>query len=798
MFSAIAQDLKFAIRALLRQRAYTVAALLVLTLGVGANGAIFSVTNGILLTPLPYDQPDELVRLWASNPEQDLPRFSFTKLEFDAYRNRTAALAELGGYFGDSFTIGVADETERLTGARVTPSFFPTLGTGAAAGRLFLDSDRDDTAVAVLAHGLWTRRYGADPGVIGDAIQVDGRPVTIIGVADAGFRDIDGEGYEIFLHHDYRTTRWTARWLDLVGRLAPSVTEEQLYAELDALAPTLGAELGRRSVGWKPVGVGLHTAIVGDTRGPLLMLQAVVGFVLLIAAVNLANLTLARGVSRTRETELKLAIGAGKARIVGAVISETALIGIIGGLLGVLLSVVGVKLLIRNAPAELPRVESISVDSNVLLVSLSLALLAGVLAGILAVWKQAHSKSFNTLTSGGASSGRAGNTALGTLVATEFALALTLVIASGLTVKSFVALSHVDTGFANSDAMTMRIALPSTTLSSMAATATALDQILEATKGLPGVESAAVTAFLPLTGQGAIGSLNSAERVAAGNEEAISLQQRVVSDDYFATLGIELLEGRLFRPTDTPESGAVVLVSRSAAETLYPRGSAVGKVAVRNDGETGPTIIGVVDDVKHVGLETESELQYYQSHRQWPWNPYYLIIRGSDLSPTLASAAMARIGEITTGTPVYDIGTTGDLSRAASAAPRFNAIVVVGFAVVALLLAAVGIFGVLSFLVSQRQRELGIRIAIGAQSGQIIGTVMRRSFVWMAGGTIVGLAMSLALARVVSSLLFGVNPIDYGVFVGAAILQGTVGLIASFLPARRANKLDPVRVLRSD
>jgi putative ABC transport system permease protein len=808
------QDLHYGARMLLKAPGYTLIAVITLALGIGANTAVFSLVNGILLRHLPFRQPEQLV--WVDSRRAATGKYSFTLPDFIDYRDQNQSLSGIAALTSWSANLTDQGEPEQLQGVRISANAFELLGVEAVAGRALLPGD--DTPgqqhVVVLSYGLWLRRFGADPQLVGKKLTLNGASHTVVGVLPPQFFIPNREAELVVpLAPDadpLRGVRTSTNFLRALARLKPGVTREQAEAELTAVAQRIRRQYPVANA--QKLGVTLsplYEEVVGAFRLALWVLLGAVGMVLLITCVNLANLALARGSGRRREMAVRAALGATRWRLVQQLATESLLLALLGGGLGLLLAIYGIDLLLALSPATLPRAAEVGVDFRALGFTLALSLLAGALFGLAPAWQATRVSLNEELKEGGrgAGGGTRQNRARSLLVISEIALSLVLLIGAGLLIKSFLRLQAVNPGFEAENALAIRLSLPKAQYSNRAAVSAFYEKLRPRLESLPGVEAVGFVSALPLSGT-SFSIPFTIEGSEIPPDGAHRADYRVVSAGYLRALKIPLIAGREFNERDTAETLPVALISQNLARRHWPNGNPLGARLRINDNNQGPRpveVVGVVGDVKHLSLDGEPAphiyLPIHQAHEDgvaWLTNNQYWLLRTAVDPLTLSAAARREIQAVDRNAPASNIRTM-DQYLAASVAPRrFNLRLLTVFAGAALILAATGLYGVISYGVAQRKRELGVRMALGARAGDVLKLVIGQGMALAVIGVALGLAAALALTRLMESMLFSVSATDPLTFIMIALLLTLVALLACYIPARRATKVDPLLALRRE
>ncbi|MGH8495916.1 MAG: ABC transporter permease [Gammaproteobacteria bacterium] len=803
-------DLRYAARNLSKSAGFTAVAVLTLAIGIGANTAIFSVVNAVLLKPLPLPEPDRLVRVYDGKTgawgTASPPNF------VDWQRDNTV-FGEMGAYAQTAGALTGIGEAQRVGGSAVTAGFFPALGATPLLGRPIsaAETEAGQERVVVLSHGLWQRYFGADPEILERTVQLEGRDYTVIGVMPPGFEYPAGAELWVplaFSEEELATQRG-AHYLDVIARLAPGVTVEDASKQMAAIARVLELRYPDSNTGSSASAVWLHEALVGDVRPALLILLGAVGFVLLIACVNVANLLLARTTGRKRELAVRSALGAGRGRLVRHVLTESVLLALLGGAAGLLLAVLGLQLLLALPLESLPRLEGTELDRTVLAFTLAVSTLTGVLFGLLPAIKAGMTPDLTgALKAGGAAVtlDRAGGRTRGALVITEMALAVLLLAGAGLLLKSFVELQQVDPGFNPRGVLTFDMSLPRARYPEPQQARAFFADLNQRIEALPGVESVAGVFGLPLSGFNYSISVEKLDGGPAYDNpgDARSTQVRVITPDYFRAMEIRLLDGRALAATDRAGTDPVVVVNESAAELLWPADDPLGHTFELGTtfGLGGPraggTVVGVVSDIKHFGLGEESRPEVYIAHSQFPVDFMSVTVRTSLPPQSLIAPIREQVRAIDNGLPVDEMRTMEQWLADSVAQPRFYMLLLGIFAAAALLLAAIGIYGVMTYSVRNRTNEIGVRRALGAEANDLLGMVLTQAMTLAVGGLVLGMLAAFLLTRVLAGLLYGVSARDPMTFIGVAVLLAAVALVASYLPARRATRVDPMVALREE
>jgi len=802
------KDLRFGLRALARTPALTAAALVALALGIGANTAIFSVIDGVLLEPLPYPRPDRLVMLIDTNPEAGWPRFSSSLPNAVDWREQSRSFEEMAAFTGSSLNLTAPGTSpERLSGAAVTAGLFDVLGVKPLLGRGFEEAENQPGAekVVVLSHDLWARRFGSAGDVLGRRITLDGEPRTVVGVMPEGFafprRETEAwVPLPIDLEEDPRG----AHFLGVVARLVDGVTVDGARSEMDTIAARLAKQYPDSNKGWGVLVLPLRELVVEDIRPALLVLMATVGIVLLIACANVANLLLARMAAREREVAVRSALGAGRWRLLRQFLTESVLLGLGGGALGLALGVWGTKVLVALNADHIPRAAAIGVDPTVLGFTLALALGTGLVFGVVPSLQASKADLQGALKEGGRGQAGGGTArrARSVLIVAEVAAAVVLLVGAGLLLRSFVGLQRVAPGFDPAGVMTLQVSLPDSRYPEDKDRAAFYQALMDRVDALPGVEAAGAGFPLPLTGSSYILDFAVEGRLAPGPNESPSSHIRFVTPGYPRALGIPLLRGRPLRDADRTGAPRVALINQTMAKRWWPGEDPLGKRITFDDPTDADAewieIVGIVGNVLHDSLAQEPDAETYLSAYQTPLGTAVVAARTSGDPRLLAGALEDAVRQTDPDLPVYRVRTLEEVVEGSLSDQRFNATLLAVFALLALVLASVGVYGVVSYSVTRRTHEMGLRMALGAERATVRRLVVVQGMRLVALGVVLGLAGALAATRFLTGLLYGVGTTDVATLVTVPLVLLAVALVATILPAARATRVDPVVALRSE
>ncbi|MCU1267444.1 MAG: hypothetical protein JWM21_3762 [Acidobacteria bacterium] len=808
----ILQDLRYGIRMLWKAPSFSIVATIALALGIGANTAIFSVVNAVLLRPLPFAHAEQLMMLWETDSVRGQQRGSASYPNFSDWRDQNHVFEHVASYHNNDFIMTGRGESTRLQGAVVNADLFPLLGVTPMLGRGFLpDEDKpgDTGRVVVLSQELFQKRFGSDPNVVGQSMVMDGRTYSIVGVMPRAFQfpiqndpvelwttvAVDREGKESI------TEERGAHYINVIGRLKPGVSKEQARAEMASIGARLEQQYPdknlHRSVGIEPA----LDALVGNIRPVLLILLGAVGCVLLIACANVANLLLARAMSRHKEMAIRSALGASRMRVVRQLLTESVLLSLAGGALGLVLAVWWSDLLVALGKRDIPRALQVGIDWRVLGFTLGVSLLTGIVFGLVPALHSSKTQLTETLKEGargGSSEGARRNRVRNVLVVGELAIAVVLLVGAGLLIQSLWRLRQVSPGFNSQNILTFVVGVPEVKYPT-AKQAQFYSDLVKRIEVLPGVSSASATIPLPLTGDLFSISFEVEGRPVAKGDQP-SADFFAIGPGYFKTMGIPIIKGRAFTERDDKQAPGVIIVNEAFARKNFPNEDPIGKrikpgISTDEDKPIMREIVGVVGDVKNRYLSLENRPGYFLPVEQIPFNQMTVLVKTTNDPHSLITAVQREVTAMDKELPVFSIKTMDEYISASVAAPRFNTTLLAIFAAVALVLTIVGLYGVMSYSVAQRTNEIGIRMALGAQTRDVLGLIVSQGFKLVMLGLAIGLVGAFALMRLIASLLFGVTTKDPITFAAVAVLLGFVALLACYIPARRAARVDPMEAL---
>ena len=812
------QDLGYGFRMLFKNKRFTLVAVLSLAIGIGATTAIFSVANALLLRPLPYKDADSLVILWNRSPGLNVAQDWFSPGQYLDIKAENKVFEHVAATIDSSFNLaahGTSRSPERVEAARVSSSLFPLLGAQPSIGRVFtLDEDEEGKPTrAILSYGFWQRHFAGDMNVIGRTLTLNGNVVEIVGVMQPDFvlnKEVMPTvnkitNAEILLSlpmgEGKRTTR-TNEDYNIFGRLRVGVTVAQAQADVDRIVSGMKQQYPQNyppGSGFMISVVPLLQQVIGGVRRPLMILLGAVGFVLLIACANVANLQLARATARQKEIAVRAAVGAGRRRIIRQLLTESVLLSLLGGLLGLLFAIFGLRVLLAFGPETLPRLNEIRIDGVVLAFTLLVSAATGILFGLAPALRASDVDLNGVLKEGGRGSGGSAHHRVRNLfVVIEVTLSLVLLIGAGLLFRSYQRIHDASPGFNPENVLSFRISLPSSKYKGPAVTSF-FKQLGERLGTLPDVQAVGTSYSLPMSSVAlAWGPITIEGYVPRNPADFIMSNERFVSPGYFSALGVPLVQGRLFDARDVKGAQEAVIVNENLAKRFWPDENPIGKRLQRGGKEPWRTVVGVVRDTKEFSVDDEPPISIYHPHEQFPIGTMFVVVRTGSSPEQMKPAISKEIHALDPEIPPFEFMTMQQRLATSLASRRFSTFLLGVFAATALILAAIGIYGVLDYSVSQRTQEIGIRVALGAQPLRIALLVIRQSFVLVFAGTVIGLALAFALTRVMSSLLYGVSATDLKTFVVPPLVFGGIALIASYFPARRAVSVDPTIALRSE
>ena len=804
---SFSQDLRYAIRRILKSPGFTLVSVITLALGIGANSAIFSVVNGVLLKPLPFKDPDRLVGIYHVSEGR---RSTMSGPNFTDVRRLSETLSDAAAISRYRTILTGQGEPVRLNAADVSAGFFDLLGIRPQLGRGFRAEENlpGSAKVVVIADSLWRQNFGRDPQIVGKTITLDGVPREVVGVMPEGFAYPTDRVLWTPIEHTpgFVSEQRGAWYLTVIGRTKDGVPVERVRAEVLTLGKQLARQYPDANEGVNIEAVPLHEATVGNIRKAVLVLLGAVGFVLLIACANVANLLLARAAARETEMAVRTALGAGRFRLIRQLLTESVILSLVGAGLGLLLAVWSVELLIDLQPQGIPRLNDVRVDSTVITFTLALAVLTGLIFGLVPAFQSTRSRLASTLKEGGrgALTTHGGTRMRGALVIAEMALAVMLLTGAGLLIRSFVRLASVDPGFHVEQALTFELSLPESRYEQEARQIAFFEQLLPRLRSVPGVQDVGAVLSLPLSGSSLVLTFEVAGRPPVPPAQQPAIQVRVATAEYFRTIGIPLERGRMFNDLDREGTQPVVLLTQAAVRQYFPNEDPIGKRITLGWGRgpgtprAGGEVIGVIGDVKNAGLDEADPPQLYLPYRQWPVQSMSVVLKTSIPPASVTDAARREVYAVDDSIPISNLRTLEQIVSRSISQPRFYMTLLAIFASVALLLAAIGIFGVLSYAVSQRTREIGIRMALGARERTVVGLIVRHAMILACAGVVLGVFAAYFLSSTLSTLLYSTTPRDPLTFASVAGLLLLVALFASYIPARRATRVDPIVALRAE
>jgi putative ABC transport system permease protein len=796
-------DFRYALRQLIKAPSFTAVAIITLALGIGACTAIFSVVNTVLLRPLDYPDPDRIVNIRETNLPQ-FPEFSVSPPNYLDWQKQTRSYEYLAAYSGAGMNLTGEGEPQRLVGIKATANYFDVFGMKPVLGRMWLPEEDavGKNHVVVLSYAFWQRVFGGARDIVGRSIQLNGEPYTVVGVAPTGglTSKVDLWTPMAFKPDETANDARGGHYINVFGRLKPGVSVTQAKAELDVLATQLAQQYPDSNKGWGIFIMPMQDYMVRDVKPVLYTLFGAVGCVLLIACANIANLLLARATARHREISIRAALGAGRARLMRQLLTESVVLAICGGLAGVLLAWLGLHALLALAPPSLPRVSEIHLDTGVLLFSLALSVLTGLVFGIAPAWLAARADVNEALKQGsrGSTEGGARGRLRSALVVIEVVFALMLLGGAGLLARSFMQLAHVDPGFNPENATLLRLSLPQKKYAKPEQQNAFVDALLERVKVLPGVQAAGVTHSMPLVSDYVLG-FNIEGRPAIAPSDLPNTNYYTVTPDYFKAMGIRLLRGRMFTPQDDAKAPRVAIINETMARQHFPNEDPIGKrINITNGPDTWREIVGIVGDIKQYGVDKATSAQSYEPFAQVPFSSVNVVVRTNGSPAALLGALRPAVYSVDKDQPIGAIRPLEEIMADSIARQRFAMTLLSVFSAVALVIAAIGIYGVMAYNVVQRTGEFGIRMALGAQRGDVLRLVLTQGGKLIGLGLVIGLAATLALSRAMGSMLFNTSAYDPLTLAKITLLLAAVALVACFFPANRATKVNPIEALRTE
>jgi predicted permease len=804
------QDVRYAVRSIIQNAGFTFVVVLTLALGIGATTTIFSVVNGVILRPLPYPEPERLVRVWFENPSQNIEHEPLSFPDFKDIQERSRTLESVAVWDIVGYNLWGGAEPERLTTGVASRDYFQVLGARPVLGRLFDASDEvwGNHRVAVISHGLWQRRFAGAPDIIGKSVTIDGFEFKVLGVLGPEFnRPVPTTSEKPDLWRAFAFPpekahiRGGDRPFDCIARLKPSVTLDQAQDELSRIARDLERQYPETNRHLEVRVLSLQSSVMGNVQQALLILAGAVAFVLLIACVNVANLLLARAEARDREIAIRNALGAGRRRLVQQILAESLLLALLAGGLGLLLAYWGTSALVASHAQVIPRLEEISLDGRVATFALGVSLLTALAFGLVPAWKSSRIELQTTLRRTGTLSRAHGRHRLSLLlVVCEVALALVLLVGAGLLIRTFNTVRGTDMGYSTRNLLTLEMALPWIKYGEAPKKVALFDEILPRLQALPGVDQVAAVEKLPLKEpiEPVDIFLQSRPTIAGETPKAYP---NLVSPDYFSVMGISRLQGRGFTNQDRAETPGVVIVNQTLARRFWPGQNPLGQrlsfAAPGTEEHKWLTVVGLIQDVRHASLEADPEPEVYTPLAQSTFWTINVVVKAKTRPELLASALHREILAIDPDQAIYEVKTMEEVVSESLLLRRFSLFIFTIFAAIALILSAVGIYGVMAYSVAQRTREIGLRIALGAQRPQVLRLVVMQGMRYVLAGLILGVVLSLAFSRLLASLLYGIESSDATTFGSVVTLLAFVALAANFLPARRASKVSPLTAMKT-
>ena len=805
----LSQDIRYAFRQMMHRPGFPIVVILTMALGIGANAAIFSVLNSVLLRPLPYSHPEQLIKIWTRFTGIGAPNDQnwVSPPEFRDFQQLSHSFTDLAAMASDSSNLGVKGSPLRVISATVTPNLFGMLGAQPLLGRTFLPEEgqpgRDKEVL--LSYGLWKRLFAGNAGVVGTTLDIDGVPYSVVGVMPQGF-DYPAEteiwGPLAFAPDDLSENNRGSHGLEVLGRIKPGLSIAQVQADMDRAAKTIIEQHASYPYAKYSFGAILHPLLeetVGDVKTSLLVLMGAVALVLLIACANIANLLLARATERQREMETRMALGASGKRVARQLLTESVLLALIGGAVGLLATPLIVQQMVAVAAKSLPRAVNTPIDFTVLGLTLAASVATGILFGLAPALQAGRRRSFEALKGGRNTEGKQPRRLRSALVVAETALCLTVVVGAGLLLRSFSQILKVDPGFRADGVLTMRVSLPSTLYAKPEQIRGFYNELLDRVQKLPGVQAAGVVTALPLSGDGGSGTVTIDTQSVDPQNTTPEADLRTVSPDYFRSMGISIIRGRAFESRDSDTAPRVTIVDETLAQAFWPNQDPIGKRlhfgGVKSTSKW-MTVVGVARHVRNRTLEARSRVEVYAPENQVPFSAMSLTVLATGDPTSLIPTIQREVASIDPSLPVYHVQTMSEVMGDSLTRRRLALILLGLFAGLALLLGAIGIYGVTSYGIAQRQVEIGVRMALGADRGQVLRMMIRGGMITIATGLCIGVGLSFVLTRLLSGMLFATRPTDPIALGGAALLLAAVAFVAILIPARRATRISPMAALR--
>ena len=793
------KDLLYSLRIMLRNKSVTTIVLLTLMVGIGATTAIFSIVYGVLVRPLPYRNPEQLVRIldyWKNRTESN--QDDTAPANFYDWKEQAQSFSGIAAFGTGGAALASGTEPEKISAAVVSPEFFNVMSVNPIQGRMLGQDDLKAPNVIVLGYDLWQRTFGANPGIIGQSAKLDGEMFTVVGILPAGFSYPEKtEVWAPLVINGNPTVSREAHFLRVIARLKPGVTPQRAQSEMSTVAgrleqqyPATNKDLGARVV-------SLHEYTVGKVKTPLVILLLAVGFVLLIACANIANLLLARALSRQKEMSMRIALGASRKRLIRQLLTESLVLAVAGGVIGLLFAFAAVRFLVTVTVSDIPLADQVGLNIQVLIFTLVITVLTGTLFGLIPAWQTTKVDLNETLKEGGGKGvgASSGSRMRNSLLVLEVALSLVLLIGAGLMIKSFASLLKTDLGFQAQNVLTFELELPNQQYPDNAKVASFYDSLVTKLKALPGVQSVGGVTMLPLGGDNRVFSFRVEGQPIVEMAQRPTANYRIAMPEYFSAMGIPLENGRMLTNADTQGSTPVVIINERMAKRYFPQGALGQRIYVRND-QNSREIVGVVKSVKHLALDQEPQPEMYVPYGQSP-SRYMRMVARTDVAPkTLVNAVQRQVWDLDRELPLAKMNSMDELVSKSASQQRSNMVLLTLFATVALILAAIGIFGVVSYNVTQRTHEIGVRMALGASPNDILKLIISKGMLLTAIGIVIGIAGAYALSKVIRSLLFEVGTLDVAIFVIVPLGFALIALFACFFPARKAARVDPLTALR--